>query len=333
MVARLGGDEFAIVQSEVRDSSEAGTLAETLIEIVSAPYTIDGNNLRIGVSVGISLYAADVDSPDALLMQADQALYRVKHAGRGQYRFHSDEIDHETRAQMALAVELRNALARDELEMRYQPLVELASGRIVGMEALLRWQHPTRGLLLPEDFLPIAEKVGIMQPLGRWILDNACRQMSLWRAAGRHVPVVAISVALAQIKMEHEFVRDVTEIITHWRLRPTDMELHVTESVLARLTLAQSNTLGELHRFGVGIAIDDFGAKYSSLDCLRAYRVNRLKIDRGLIAGAYAEPGGGAMIRAVLSMARELGVKVVAEEVEAEAQRKLLIQAGAHAPR
>jgi diguanylate cyclase (GGDEF)-like protein/PAS domain S-box-containing protein len=331
IVARLGGDEFAIVQAGIDDSAAAGTLAEKLIEIVSAPYSVDGNDLRIGVSIGISLYDGNVSSPDALLMQADQALYRAKHAGRGQYRFHSDEIDLEVRAHMMLADDLRSALARHELEMRYQPQVELSSGKIVGMEALLRWNHPTRGLLLPEDFLPIAEKYGIMQQLGRWAMDTACRQMSLWRAAGMQVPVVAINVALAQIKMGREFVRDVMDSIARWGLKPSDIELDVTELVLARSTLAQSNALDQLRRIGVGIAIDDFGSQYSSLDYLRSYRVSRLKIARGMIAAADAEPGGVAMVRAILSLAGELGVEVVAEGVETETQRKLLVQASSHA--
>ena len=331
IVARLGGDEFAIVQSGIDDSAAAGTLAEKLIEIVSAPYVIDGNDLRIGVSIGISLYEINVSTPDALLMQADQALYRAKHAGRGQYRFHSDEIYLEVREHMMLADDLRSALARHELEMRYQPQVELASGKIVGMEALLRWNHPTRGLLLPEDFLPIAEKYGIMQQLGRWAMDTACRQMSLWRGAGMQVPVVAINVALAQIKMGREFVRDVIDSIARWGLKAADIELDVTELVLARSTLAQSNVLDQLRRMGVGIAIDDFGSQYSSLDYLRSYRVNRLKIARGMIAAADAEPGGVAMVRAILSLAGELGIEVVAEGVETDSQRKLLVQASSHA--
>jgi diguanylate cyclase (GGDEF)-like protein/PAS domain S-box-containing protein len=331
IVARLGGDEFAIVQTGIEDSTAAGTLAEKLIEIVSAPYVIDGNDLRIGVSIGISLYEGSVGSPDALLMQADQALYRAKHAGRGQYRFHSDEIDIEVRAHMTLAEDLRGALARHELEMRYQPQVELASGKIVGMEALLRWNHPTRGLLLPEDFLPIAEKYGLMQQLGRWAMDTACRQMSLWRGAGMQVPVVAINVALSQIKMGREFVRDVMDSITRWGLKASDIELDVTELVLARSTLTQSNVLDQLRRIGVGIAIDNFGAQYSSLDYMRTYRVSRLKIARGMIAAADAEPGGVAMVRAILSLAGELGVNVVAEGIETDTQCKLLVQASSRA--
>lgn len=331
VVARLGGDEFAIVQGEIVDSASAGTLAEKVIEVLSAPYEMDGAELHIGVSIGIALYTPDSLSPDALLVQADQALYRAKHAGRGRYRFHSDQIDQETRVQLVLADGLRGAMQRGELEIRYQPQVELASGRIVGMEALLRWNHPTRGVLLPEDFLPIAEKYGLMQQLGRWVLGEACRQMAVWRRQGMAVPVVAINVALAQIRMGREFVRDVMDSLYRWALKPADIELDVTELVLARATLAQSSVLEELRQLGVGIAIDDFGARYSSLDYLRNYRVNRLKIARGMIATADVEPGGGAMVRAILSLARELDVEVVAEGVETEAQCRLLVDANASA--
>jgi diguanylate cyclase (GGDEF)-like protein/PAS domain S-box-containing protein len=331
VVARLGGDEFAVIQAEVTDSAAAGTLAEKLIEIVSASYVIDGNELRIGVSIGIALWDREAAGPDMLLAEADQALYRAKHAGRGQYRFHSEEIDHETREHLALAEDLRAALARGELELRYQPQVELVSGRIVGMEALLRWNHTTRGLLLPEDFLPIAEKFGIMQQLGRWTLDGACQQMSLWRQQQMSVPVLAINVALAQIKMGAEFVRDVMESLERWGLKPSDIELDVTEHVLARSTLSQSDVLIELRRLGVGIAIDDFGAKYSSLDYLRTYHVSRLKIARGMVAAADGQPGGSAMIRAILSLAAELGLDVVAEGIETEMQRNLLVAASARA--
>ncbi len=331
VVARLGGDEFAIVQAEIADSASAGTLAEKVIEVVSAPYEIDGSELHIGVSIGIALYTPDAHSPDALLSQADQALYRAKQAGRARYRFHSDQIDHETRAQLALADGLRGAVQRHEMQIRYQPQVELASGRIVGMEALLRWNHPTRGVLLPEDFLPIAEKFGLMQQIGRWALGEACRQMSLWRAQNMPVPVVAINVALAQIRMGREFVRDVVDSLYRWALRPTDIELDVTELVLARATLAQSSVLEELRQLGVGIAIDDFGARYSSLDYLRSYRINRLKIARGMVATADVEPGGSAMIRAILSLARELGVDVIAEGVETRAQQRLIVDASSRA--
>jgi diguanylate cyclase (GGDEF)-like protein len=328
VIARIGGDEFAVLQAEVQDSSVAGRLAEKLIATLSAPYMVDGNDLRVGASVGIAVYEAHVSDPDSLLVQADQALYRAKDSGRGGYRYYSDEIDHEAHAQLALAKELREGLGRSELELRYQPQVELATGRIVGMEALLRWHHPTRGSLLPEDFLPVAEKFGIMPALGRWTLDQACRQMAHWLEEGLAVPMVAVNVSLTQIKMGAEFVRQVRDTLERWHLRPDYLELDVTELLLARATLAYSDTLQELRRLGVSIAIDDFGAKYSSLNYLRTYQVNRLKIARGMVAAAAVEPGSSAMVRAILSLAGALGVEVVAEGVETEEQRSLLVNAG-----
>jgi diguanylate cyclase (GGDEF)-like protein/PAS domain S-box-containing protein len=331
VVARLGGDEFAILQSDVTDPSMTGTLARKIIDSLSAPYMIEANEVHIGASVGITLCGADISEPDLLLSQADQALYRAKEEGRGRFRFHSDEIDLKTREHVALVDDLRKALQRGELELHYQPQVELSTGRVVGMEALVRWNHPSRGLLLPEVFLPIAEKSGLIQALGRWVLDGACQQLAAWRQAEMDVPVIAVNVALAQIKLGRDFIRDVKESLERWGLQPSDLELDVTELILARTTLSQSGVLDELRALGVGIAIDDFGAQYSSLDYLRTYHVNRLKIARPMVAAATSGPGGSAMIRAILSLASELGVEVIAEGVETRDQRDLLAATSAKA--
>jgi EAL domain-containing protein (putative c-di-GMP-specific phosphodiesterase class I) len=204
--------------------------------------------------------------------------------------------------------------------------VDLSSGRIVGMEALIRWNHPTRGLLLPGVFLPVAEKSSVIHSLGRWVLDGACRQLAEWRRTRVPVPLIAVNVSLAQIKAGHEFVRDVRESLSRWGLAPGDLELDVTESALARATLSQSDVLEELRRMGVRIAIDDFGAQYSSLDYLRTYRVGRLKIARHMIAAASDQGGGQAMVRAIIALAAELDVEVVAEGVETEQQRAALVK-------
>jgi diguanylate cyclase (GGDEF)-like protein/PAS domain S-box-containing protein len=329
LVARLGGDEFAILQTDVNDPAFSGTLATKVVSALSAPYVVDGHEVRIGASVGISVFSPDAVAPDTLLVQADQALYRAKEEGRGQYRFHSHELDEEARELVNLAEDLRSAMSRNELELYYQPQVELSSGRIVGMEALIRWKHPTRGLLLPDVFLPIAEKSGMTLALGRWVLDGACKQLAEWRKADVVVPVIAVNVALAQIKTGKEFVRDVKSSLERWGLKPKDLELDVTEFILARTTLAQSDVLEELRRLGVCIAIDDFGAQYSSLDYLRTYRVGRLKIARPMVNAAADERGGSAMIRAIMSLANELGVEVIAEGVETEAQRAAIVSMSA----
>jgi len=325
-VARLGGDEFAIVQSDVHDPAFAGALATSVISALSAPYDIDGEQLRIGASAGISVFSQDAVAPDSLLAQADQALYRAKEDGRGQFRFHSEALDTEAREYVDLADGLRKALDRDELELYYQSQVDLSSGRIVGMEALIRWNHPTRGLLLPGVFLPVAEKSSVIHSLGRWVLDGACRQLAEWRRTCVPVPLIAVNVSLAQIKAGHEFLRDVRDSLSRWGLAPGDLELDVTESALARSTLSQSDVLEELRRMGVRIAIDDFGAQYSSLDYLRTYRVGRLKIARHMIAAASDQGGGQAMVRAIIALAAELDVEVVSEGVETEQQRAALVK-------
>jgi diguanylate cyclase (GGDEF)-like protein len=325
-IARLGGDEFALLQTDVIDTALPGTLATSIIATLSEPYPMDSDHLRIGASAGITVYSAEVTTPETLLAQADHALYRAKDEGRGQFRFHSEELDRVAREYASLAEGLRNALARDELELYYQSQVELSSGRIVGMEALLRWNHPTRGLLLPGVFMPIAEKSSVIQALGRWVLDGACRQLAQWRKEGVPVPLIAVNVSLGQLKAGKELVRDIKETLARWELAPGDLELDVTESALVKTTMAQSDVLGELRQLGVSIAIDDFGAEYSSLDYVRTYRVSRLKIARQMVAAA-SDPGGGqAMIRAIVALAAELGVEVVAEGVETEAQRAALVK-------
>ena len=329
LVARLGGDEFAILQSDVVDLELSGALAAKVIQAVSALYSIDGQQLRIGTSVGISVYSTEATTPDSLLVQADQALYRAKEDGRGQYHFHSDALDLKAREHTALAEDLRNALERGELELYYQSQVDLSSGRIVGMEALIRWNHPSRGLLLPRVFMPTAEKSNLVLSLGRWVLDGACRQLAQWRREQVPVPLIAVNVSLAQIQAGAEFLHDVQDSLARWQLEPNELELDVTEFTLARATLLQSDLLEELHRMGVCIAIDDFGAQYSSLDYLRTYHVGRLKIARHMVAAASDEGSGQAMIRAILGLASELDIEVVAEGVETEDQRAALVRMGA----
>lgn len=328
VLARLGGDEFAILQPDAAEPAVASTLAARIVKEISRAYSIGGQELRIGVSVGIAPWSAEVADPEQLLAQADRALYRAKEDGRGVYRFHSENLDAETRERIALADELRQALERNELELYYQPQVELSNGRITGMEALVRWNHPQRGLLLPQIFLSTAEKSGLMQPLGRWVLDGACRALRHWRDERLDVPVVAVNVGLAHVRTGHAFVEDVQSCLQRYGLEPRDLEIDVTELVLARVTMAQSNVLEELQRLGVRIAIDDFGTQYSSLDYLRIYHVSRLKLARPMVNAATNDRASSAMIRAIMSLANELGVEVIAEGVETEEQRRHLLELG-----
>jgi diguanylate cyclase (GGDEF)-like protein/PAS domain S-box-containing protein len=324
LVARLGGDEFAILQGEMREPANAGALAAKIQAALALPYLINGNQINISVSIGISPYVPGNMGADAMLAQADLALYRSKNEGRNQYHFHSDDLDQAVLDRATLAGEIKRAIDDDEFELQYQPQVELSSQNIVGMEALVRWNHPTRGQLAPGLFIPIAEKTGTIVALGHWVLDQACRQMSIWREAGLNLPVIAINLSLLQLRSGQELVRDVAETIAKWGLASSDLEFDVTEATLAQLTWTQNEVLPQLRELGVKIAIDDFGSEYSSFDYIRTYRVNHLKIAQSFINRSTTDPESAATIRAIVNFARDVGIGVIAQGVETLQQRDLL---------
>lgn len=328
LVARLGGDEFAILQTEVSDVSGATALASKIHGVLGTPYQLGDSKLFLSASIGISLFTDETAGPDEMLAKADLALYRAKEDGRDQYRFHSDDLDQEMRERVILTGDLIQALEKNELELYYQPQVELFTGRITGMEALIRWNHPKRGLLMPADFIPIIEKSDAIVALGQWVLDHACEQMSSWRNAGIAPVILAVNLSLGQLRTGDELIQFVTTTLTKWGLTPKDLELDVTETMLAYATWAYIDVLERLQQLGVMIAIDDFGTQYSSLDYLKHYRVSRLKIPRAMItAAAQQDQRNAAMVRAIIGLARELDIEVMAQGVENEAQRDLLTAA------
>jgi diguanylate cyclase (GGDEF)-like protein/PAS domain S-box-containing protein len=327
LVARLGGDEFAILQGEMREVANAGVMAAKIQAALALPFSINGNEINISVSIGISPYLPGNTGADTMLVQADLALYRSKDEGRNQYHFHSVDLDREVLDRMTLACEIRRALEQSEFELEYQPQIELATQNIVGMEALVRWNHPTRGLLAPGLFIPIAEKTGTIVALGHWVLDQACRQMSLWRQEGLTLPVMAVNLSLSELKSGQNLVGDVTHILAKWGLAPADLEFDVTEATLAQLKWTQNEVLPQLRELGVKIAIDDFGSEYSSFDYVRAYRVNHLKIAQSFVRRSTSDPECAATIRAIVNFAHDIGIGVIAQGVETEAQRDLLTSA------
>ena len=320
LVGRLGGDEFAILQGEVLESTDAGTLATKIRNRLAQPMRTDGAVLHGTVSIGISIFTSATATPEELLAQADIALYRAKEEGRDEYRFHTAALDLEVREQVTLAEEMREALGKGQFEIHYQPQIELATGRIVGMEALVRWRHPTRGLLPASVFIPVAERAGMVAELGRWVLDRACEQMHKWRGEGIAPAIMAVNVSAPEIKSADEYLAAVKSTLARWHMSADELELDVTESTLARATLAQNDVLERLQKLGVKLSIDDFGAKYSSLDYLRTYRVNRLKIPSALVASAADDGDAAAMVRAIIGIARELNIDVIAQGVENEGQ-------------
>ena len=328
LVCRLGGDEFAILQTDMDDPSHSGELAGKLLHALAAPYDLNGNNVQITVSIGIVPYAPATASPDVLLSQADLALYRAKEQGRNQYRFHTDDLDSQVRERISLAAELRQALEQGQFELLYQPQVDVISGDIVGVEALVRWNHPSRGVLTPDEFFIAAEQTGIIMAIGHWALDHACGQMRRWRDEGVAPPVVTINLSLVQLKSARDLIQDVVETLAKWKLDASYLEFDVTEATLAQLKWTHNDVLTQLHRLGVHIAIDDFGTEYSSFDYLKSYNVSHLKIARSLIAMAVTSPERADMVRVMIALARELGIGIMAEGVEAEEQRALLVSTG-----
>ena len=327
LVARFGGDEFAVLASNVNDPMEAGTLAARIRKVLTDPFIIDGHKISVTSSIGIAQFSRDIAGPEAMMVQADLALYGAKDEGRDCYRFHSEDLDRQVHERVRVAHELRTAIEDGELELYYQPQVELATGRVTGVEALVRWNHKTRGLLTPGSFIAIAERTGAVQPLGNWIFDEACRQMKAWQAEGVAPHVLAVNVSGVQLKSAG-LEREVEASIAKWGLNPGEVELELTESVLREATQRHGATLESLRRMGIRIAIDDFGTGYSSLKYLTTYPVNRLKLAQEFVFRVTVDYRNAAVVRAAIRLAHELGIDVIAEGVETEAQMRFLIGAG-----
>ncbi|MDM0118897.1 putative bifunctional diguanylate cyclase/phosphodiesterase [Variovorax arabinosiphilus] len=328
LVARLGGDEFAVLQTEMAEPAAAGALAAKILEELARPYMLAGNEVHVSASIGICPFIPGSEGPDEMVGQADVALYRSKEHGRNQYHFHSENLDLEVRDRVKLGEDLKKAIEQEELELYYQPQVELSSGKIVGVEALLRWNHPQRGLLDAGAFVPIAERTGGIVVLGRWVLNQACRQMSVWREQGVAPPLVAINLSLGQLRQGSELIRDVTQSLEKWQLDPSALEFDVTESTLAQMTWTHNDVLPKLRALGVRIAIDDFGTEYSSFEYLRTYRVNHLKIAQSMLKRAVDDPDSAATVRAIMNLAREARIGIIVEGLETEAQLAFLHSTG-----
>jgi diguanylate cyclase (GGDEF)-like protein len=328
LVARFGGDEFAVLEQESLDSERADALADRICTALGTPYEIDGAVAHVTASIGIARYTPDIASADALMIQADLALYRAKDDGRNCCRSHTIELSEQVRERVTVADELRGAVARGELELHYQPQVELATGRILGLEALLRWHHPTRGLVPPSLFIPIAERSGGILQLGKWAFDEACRQYRIWQDEGIAPDVLAVNFSAVQFKAVADLESDIAESLERWRITPGHIEVELTETVLMKVTEQHDETLEQLRRSGLRIALDDFGTGYSSLSYLTAYTVNRLKIAQQLVLGVTTELRNAAVVRTAIRLANELGIECIAEGVETQAQANFLVAAG-----
>ena len=279
-------------------------------------------------SIGIASVSAEVKDRETLMMQADLALYRAKQDGRNCFREHTPDLDHAVRQRVGIADELASAVENGQLRLWYQPQVELASGRIVGVEALVRWQHPTRGLLAPGEFIGVAEHTGMIDRIGAWVIDEACRQARAWTDAGIAPDVIAVNVSSNQFKATPELHEVVAESLLRHGVEASMLELELTESVLMEVTQHSGSMLTRLRETGLRISVDDFGTGYSSLSYLTRFPISRLKIAQELVLGIVDDPRNAAVVRAAIHLADELGIECIAEGVESASQLDFLVKAG-----
>ena len=318
-LARFGGDEFVVLLTEVEGPDTVAIAAQRCLDALMAPFDLEGRDIDITTSIGISLFPDDGDTLEALVKNADTAMYQAKESGRNQFRFFEAAMNARVTSRATLGNDLRRALERGELLLYYQPQAEIASGEIVGAEALVRWQHPKLGLVPPADFIPLAEEIGLIGRLGDWVLNEACRQAVAWQRSGLpHIPV-AVNLSALQLRSA-DFLDSVRRALHAAGLDAHWLELELTESVLMHQTESVMQTLHGLSELGIRIAIDDFGTGYSSLAYLRRLAIDKLKIDRSFIRDLGIDPEDSLIVATIIRMAHSLRLKVIAEGVEGSEQ-------------
>jgi len=322
-VARVGGDEFAIVQRGIALPKEAGALARRVRDTLSEPYEVQGHVAVVNASVGIAVAPGDGLEPDILIKNADMALYRAKGEGRGTYRFFAPEMDARMQRRRALELALREALARSEFELYYQPVLDAAAGTIVSCEALVRWRHPERGMILPAEFIPLAEEIGLIVPIGDWILHQACEDA----AALPDQIKVAVNLSPTQVG-NRNLVTSIVQSLAASGLDPRRLTVEINEAVLLRNSETTMATLHQLRSLGIQVALDDFGAGFSSLSYLRSFPFDKLKIDRSFVAGLADSEEDISIVRAITGLAHSLQMTTIAEGVETERQLALVRDLG-----
>ncbi len=323
-LARLGGDEFAVLQMGATEAHEVASLARRVVEALAEPYDAgSGEQVSCGASVGAVIHGMDATDTDELLHKADLALYRAKRAGRGTFSFYDAALDDQMRERRTLANELRAAIGTDQLLLHYQPLYEADGATLTGYEALVRWQHPTRGMVPPSQFVPLAEDTGLIDSLGTWVLQEACRQAASWPA-----PLsVSVNLSAAQFRRD-DLLQTVVAALGEAGLPPTRLELEITESLLMNNTERVVRTLSAIGAIGVRIAMDDFGTGYSSLAYLWRFPFDKVKIDRAFTKGLSEDPKVGLIVRSIVSLAHALRIRVNAEGVETASQMRALQKHG-----
>lgn len=322
-VARIGGDEFVVLAGDIAGPQAATNIAQTLLSALALPVEVEGQEQNVLASIGISLYPEDGGTLRELMSNADSAMYHAKRMGRGNYQFFTPQMNAAASARLALEKALRRALDQQEFELHYQPKVDVKSGAVMGMEALLRWRHPERGLVPPAEFIPLAEEIGLIGPIGAWVLQTACRQNREWQRIGLPKLRVAVNLSAVQFRQQNlpEFVAGV---LAETGLDASDLELEVTESVVMHNAKEAAQILEKLHAQGIHISIDDFGTGYSSLSYLKQFRLDTLKIDRSFVRDISSDADDAAIVRSVIALAHSLRLGVIAEGVETAEQLDFL---------
>ena len=321
-VARIGGDEFVLLAEDVSDVADCASLANRVIQVLAQPLEVQGHQVTLSGSVGVALYPEHGDRLK-LVQNADAAMYTAKRAGGNTYALFESRMNEGLQDQLSLQQDLRHALERGELQLHYQPKIDARLGRLQGVEALLRWQHPTRGMVGPNVFIPIAERFGLINGLGNWVIEESCRQMRVWADEGLSMNV-AINLSVHQLRTE-ELVPRIESALARYQVMPSQLLCEITESVAMEDIESTQRAFEALSRIGVYLSIDDFGTGYSSLSYLRQLPARQLKIDRSFVADIEVRPDARAIVSAVIQLAHQLGLRVVAEGVETEGQRDILL--------
>ncbi|MFV3404194.1 MULTISPECIES: phosphodiesterase DibA [Pseudomonas] len=324
-LARLGGDEFGVLAENCQQVGQAGKLAQSIIERLREPFNCDDHRLFISVSIGISLFPSDALSGEQLLRNADSALFKAKSSGRACYALYTEELTAHAQQRVETAGELRRALEQDELRVFFQPVHDLFNARMIGVEALVRWQHPQRGLVPPGDFIPVAERTGLIAEIDAWVLRQACQQMVQWQAEGKQLDFVAVNIS-SRLFGQHELYRQVADVLHETGLAPALLEIEVTESAVMEDPEVALEQLHRLRELGLNLAIDDFGTGYSSLLRLKRMPVQKLKIDQGFVAGLPHDEDDVAIVRVIIALARSMGMQVHAEGIEQAEQARFLLE-------
>ncbi len=322
-IARAGGDEFTILLDEINEPQDAAVAAEKLLSALSKPFTLGDHELVISASIGISCYPEDGGDTQILLKNADAAMYRAKEQGRNAYCFFSAEMNAHALETLVLTNGLRLALERNELLLHYQPRVDLTTGRIAGVEALIRWQHPERGLIPPVHFIPLAEETGLIVPIGEWVLKTACKQMRIWRDSSMPHFRMAVNLSVRQLR-QAELAQRIASVLSETGLDADSLELEITESMIMQDPEETVKVLAELNAIGIALAIDDFGTGYSSLSYLKRFPIDYLKIDQSFVRGIPADADDVAITKTIIAVAKSLELRLIAEGIETHEQLAFL---------